>query len=153
MGIRAVKFVHGSPTPLIWSDSRKPGKQRYLFLCILWATTRKLQQTVLGTGATSALVCWWSLGKALHGFLSLFHPSSSANDNSVRCKSISALVCYSDVGLYYLVQKCQLMSAVTALLCRQPNYKNLLERKIKWDLLENKVSQQICSTAAAQIKV
>lgn len=79
--------------------------------------------------------------------------SSSANDNSVRCKSISALVCYSDVGLYYLVQKCQLMSAVTALLCRQPNYKNLLERKIKWDLPENKVSQQTCSTAAAQIKV
>lgn len=133
---------------------RKPGKQRDLFLCILWSTARKLQQAVSGTGESSAT-----------GLLEVFRQSTSwllisvpplsrgENDNSVCCRSISALACYSDVGLYYLVQKSQLIPAVTALLCRQPNYKKLIRRKIKWDLVENKVSQQNCSATAAQIKV
>lgn len=76
------------------------------------------------------LVCWRSLCKALHGSLSLFHPCQVVKMIMVCVvKVISALAFYSDVGLYYLVQKCQLIPAVTALLCRQPNYKNLLEGK------------------------
>lgn len=91
---------------------------------------KKLQKTVLGTGASSVTGLLEVFRQSTSWLLISVPPLSSGEyDNSVCCKSISALACYSHVGLYYLVQKCQLIPAVTALLCRQPNYRNLLEGK------------------------